>query len=255
MSDKDKVPFNPLEGERGSMALSMLQDSSEEQISIIVVHKDRPEYLNICLQSIAVTSLNNNYEIIVVDNASTLKDAVDFLDDLEEQGECKIVRNKENLWWSKAANIGVKQANKNSKYFIFLHADVVVLNPAWLDLLINVSEGQDSGLVGVSMHSYYMDKQKIDFIEEWCMLVTRECWQDVGPFAEELPMIGAPFLFTMGAQFADHKPQIIKNQIVHHYAIFGVDVNEYEKFAENAMIHIASLLRGLQGKIKKKKRD
>lgn len=246
-------PHNPLDGEKAGMSISMLQDGSEEQISIIVVHKDRPEYLNIALQSIAVTSLNNNYEIIVVDNASTSQDAIDFLDDLDEQGECKVVRNKENLWWAKAANIGVKVADKRSKYFVFLHSDVVILNPAWLDLLINVSESQDSGVVGVSMHSYYMDKQKIDFIEEWCMLVTRECYEDVGPFAEELPMIGAPFLFTMGAQYADHKPQIIRNQIVHHYAIFGLDVNEFEQFSEQAMVVIPNLMRGLQSKVKKRK--
>jgi hypothetical protein len=36
-------------------------------VSIIVVHRDRPEYLNICLQSIVVTSCNNNYEIIEID--------------------------------------------------------------------------------------------------------------------------------------------------------------------------------------------
>src|SRR5579859_3521012 len=154
------TPYSPLEGERPEHTFNLLQDGSNEQISIIVVHKDRPEYLNICLQSIAVTSLNNNYEIIVVDNNSTLKDAVDFLDDLE-QGECKIIRNKENFWWSKAANQGARAADKRSKYFIFMHSDVVVLNPAWIDLMINVSESQDSGMVGVSMHSYHMENQKI----------------------------------------------------------------------------------------------
>ena len=61
------IPHNPLEGDKPELNLS-LQSNSEEQISIVIVHKDRPEYLNICLQSIAVTSVNNNYEIIVVDN-------------------------------------------------------------------------------------------------------------------------------------------------------------------------------------------
>lgn len=250
----DRPVYNPLEGDRADMTIDMLQDGSEEHISIIVVHKDRPEYLNICLQSIAVTSLNNNYEIIVVDNGSTLKDAIDFLDDLQEQGECKVIRNADNLWWSKAANQGAKAADKRSKYLVFMHADVVVTNPAWLDLLINVSESQDAGLVGVSMHSYYMEKQKIDFIEEWCMLVTREAWNDIGPFSEELPMIGAPFIFTMAAQFADHKPQVIRNPIVHHYAIFGLDVNDFEQHSEAAMVTIPRLMRDLQSRVKRRKR-
>ncbi len=253
MSDKPKI-HNPLDGNQPDGHISMLNDGTEEQVSIIVVHKDRPEYLNICLQSIAVTSLNNNYEIIVVDNGSTLKDAVDFLDDLAEQGECKVVRNTENLWWSKAANQGAKAADKRSKYFIFMHSDVVVINPSWIDQLINVSESQGSGLVGLSMHSYYMDKQKIDFIEEWCMLMTRECWEDTGKWPEELPMIGSPFIMTMAAQYADHKPQVIRNPLVHHYAIFGLDVNEFERFSESAMLVIPQVMRGLQTKVKKRKR-
>jgi glycosyltransferase involved in cell wall biosynthesis len=255
MSEKTAVPYSPLDGDRPELSINMLQDSSEEQVSIIVIHKDRPEYLNICLQSIAVTSLNNNYEIVVVDNGSTLQDATDFLDDLADQGDCKVIRNKENLWWAAAANIGAKAADKRSKYLIFMHADVVVENPAWIDLLINVSESQDSGLVGVSMHSYYLDKQKIDFIEEWCMLVTRECWNDCGPFAEELPMIGSPFLFTMAAQMAEHKPQVIRNKVVHHYAIFGMEINAFEKFSEQALVRLPSLMRDLQSNIKKRQRN
>ncbi len=35
--------------------------------STIIVHKDRPECLNICLRSIIVTS-SGSYEIIVVNN-------------------------------------------------------------------------------------------------------------------------------------------------------------------------------------------
>lgn len=255
MKNKRQKPFNPLEGERPEMSIDTLQvDSAEEQVSIIIVHKDTPEYLNICLQSVSVATLNNNYEIVVVDNASTSTDSLDFLDDLDKQSHCKVIRNKENLWWSKAANIGAKAALKSAKYLIFMHSDVVVLNPAWIDLLVNVSESQDSGLVGVSMQSYVMDKQKVDFIEEWCMLVTRECWQDCGPFIEELPLVGAPFMFTMAAQLADHKPQVIRNQIVYHYGVFGIDYNDFEVLSESALAMIPGQLRNIQNKVKKRQR-
>jgi glycosyltransferase involved in cell wall biosynthesis len=60
-----------------------MQDGSDEQVSIIVVHKDTPEYLNICLQSIAVTSVNNNYEVIVVDNGSG-DETQAYLDSIEQ---------------------------------------------------------------------------------------------------------------------------------------------------------------------------
>ena len=86
-------PHNPLEGDRPELSIN-LHDGSEEQVSIVVVHKDRPEYLNICLQSIAVTSFNNNYEIIVVDNNSGA-DSQEYLSEIE--GEVKVIRNKENM--------------------------------------------------------------------------------------------------------------------------------------------------------------
>jgi GT2 family glycosyltransferase len=236
------APHNPLEGAQPELTIN-LHDGSEEQVSIVIVHKDRPEYLNICLQSIAVTSLNNNYEIIVVDNASG-QDSQDFLNEIE--GEVKVIRNSKNEWWSKACNIGAKAADKNSKYLIFMHCDVVVLNPAWIDLLINVSESQESGLVGVDMGSYYMQNQKVDFIQDWCCMMTRECWKEAGPFPEDLPMVGGAFVLTMKGQQKGFRPQIIKNQIVHHYRIFSLDFSQWERFTESAMTQIPKLMREVQ---------
>lgn len=237
------IPHNPLEGERPELSFD-LKSSSEEQVSIIIVHKDRPDYLNICLQSIAVTSINNNYEIIVSDNDSG-QDSQDFFDDIKN--EVTIVRNKENLYWAGAANKGAEKADKNSKYLVFLHSDVVILNPAWLDLLINVSESSNSGLVGLELQSYYMQNQKVDFIQEWCILVTRECWEKVGPFDERLPQVGAPFIFTVDAQSKGFKPQVMKNIIAHHYRIFSLDINEYERIIERAMVTIPQVVREKQG--------
>ncbi len=241
--------------ERSDSALTLkMNNETDEKVSIIVIHNDKPAHLNICLQSISVTSLNNNYEIIIVDNGSKTQDARDFLDELANQEDCKVIRNKENLWWSKAANIGAKASNPESKYLIFLHHDVVILNPAWIDMLINVSESQASGLVGVSLSAYSMDdihgkKSSYQFIEEWCMLTTRECWQDCGPFNEKLEQVGAPFLYTLAATWNNYKPQIIKNSLVHHYGVFSMDVNDLEQCNEKAMSILPTSIRELQQKL------
>lgn len=238
------TPHNPLEGDKPELNIQLHQNS-EEHVSIIIVHKDRPEYLNICLQSIAVTSFNNNYEIIVVDNNSG-KESQDFLKDIE--GEVKVVRNDKNLYWSAACNKGVQAADKNSKYFIFLHCDVVVLNPAWMDLLINVSEAQQSGFVGVDTQSYMLGNQKIDFLQDHIILTTKEAWNDIGPWPESLPMVGGSFILTSKAQLKGHKPQIMKNQIVHHYRIFSLDINEFERMTEQAMVEIPKLMSDVQSR-------
>lgn len=233
---------NPLEGDAPELTVK-LHETSDEHVSIIIVHKDRPEYLNICLQSIAVTSFNNNYEIIVVDNGSG-KESQDFLKDIE--GEVKVVRNEKNLYWSVACNKGVQAADKNSKYFIFMHCDVVVLNPAWIDLLINVSESQQSGFVGIDTQTYMMGNQRIDFLQEYVLLITREAWDDIGPWPDQLPQIGPCFILTLKAQTRGHKPQIMKNQIVHHYKIFSLDISEFERMTEQAMTTLPKLMTDVQ---------
>ena len=237
------VPHNPLEGERPELNIKM-HDGCDEQVSIIIVHKDRPEYLNILLQSIAVTSINNNYEIVVVDNNSGLETQT-FLDAIEADG-IKVVRNKENLYWGPAINKGVEKADKGSNYYLFLHCDVVIINPSWIDLLVNISEARGAGLVGVELQSYYIQNQKVDFIQEYCMLMTKEAWKDVGPFPKEIPQIGPAFVMTLRAQNRGWKPQIMRNPIVHHYKIFSLDINEFERLTEQAMTALPKLIREAQ---------
>lgn len=237
-------PYNPLEGERAELTIPM-HNNTEEQISIVVVHKDRPEYLNICLQSIAVTSFSNNYEIVVVDNGSG-EESQSFLEDIKN--EVKLVRLSKNEFWSSAANKGAKAADKNSKYLIFMHCDVVILNPAWLDLLINVAENNKAGLVGVDFSSYMMGDQKVEFLQEYLCLMTRECWENCGPWSELLPQVGMSFLMTLKTQNKGYNPQVMKNPICHHYQIFSLDINEYERITEEAMTTLPKLLSEVQSR-------
>ena len=240
-------PHNPLESPNGPPELTIdLHDGSQEQVTIVVIHHERPEYLNICLQSIYVCSALNNYEVVVVDNASG-QETQDYLDVLEQEG-VKVIRNKENEYWSSACNKGVEAADPNSKYFIFLHADTVVINPAWIDILVNISEAQGSGLVGTQIQQYIIQKQKVDFVQEWCMLISRRCWEDIGPWPEELPLVGMSFIMTLRAQFRGHKPQTTSNPIVHHYRQFCLDPSVYEKMAEEAMGMVARLMQDVQKK-------
>ena len=100
---------------KNEIKIDLAKANVQDSVSIVIVHKDKPEYLNIALQSIAVNSINNNYEIVVVDNASGA-DTQTFLDDLEK--DVKVVRSDKNLYFSAAANLGFRHADKNSKYII-----------------------------------------------------------------------------------------------------------------------------------------
>lgn len=221
---------NPLESPERPELVIDLHDGTNAQVSIIVVHHERPEYLNMCLQSIHVMSNLNNFELIVVDNASG-PETQEYLDVLESEG-VKVVRNDKNLYWSAAANQGVAVANKNSQYYLFMHADTIVLDQGWIDLLVNISEAKSSGLVGTKLQQCFIAKQKIDFVQEWCMLISKRCWDDIGPWPEELPLIGNAFIMTLRAQMKGYKPQAITNALVHHYRAISYKPNEIEPISE-----------------------
>ncbi len=223
---------NPLEP-KDRPTLEIPLQGSNEQVSIIVVHHERPEFLNICLQSIRIMSNLNNYEIIVVDNASKDEQTPLFLDALEEEG-LKVVRNKENLYWSAAANKGASLADKNSKYLLFMHCDTVVLNQSWIDILINISVTNECGMVGTEMGKYIINKRPSGFVADWCVLITKECWEDCGPWPEQLPIIGHAFVLTWKVQSKGYKPQTITNLIVHHYSVFSFKTPEEYNDAVNA---------------------
>lgn len=235
--------YNPLEGDIPELNFS-LHDGADELVSIIVVHNDKPEYLNICLQSIAVASINNNYELIVVDNASG-KESQDFLDDIEQDG-VKVIRNEKNLFWSAAANKGAAAVSKNSKYLIFMHHDVVILSPGWIDLFVNVAESHKAGMVSLEFGHYYLQNQKVDFLQEWLISFSKSAWLELGGWPEELPQIGHSFILTLKAQTMGLKPQVMKNPVAHHYHVFNLDVNEYEREVEKAQITIPKLVRQIQ---------
>lgn len=241
-------PYNPLEGERSELTID-LNDGTDERISIIVVHRDRPPLLNMCLQSVALTSVNNNIEIIVVDNGSTTRDALDYLDFLEKESDIKVVRNETNRWWAAACNQGVRAADRRSKFFIFMHQDCVVVNPAWIDLMVSISEAQGSGMISLEQGVFKYDRQPIPYLKEWCLMVSRECWRDCGPFAEELKQVGSSFVMTIAAQRFGYKPTVVgKLSLVAHYNAFSMDFSEFEKMGEQSASLIPKLIRDIQQK-------
>lgn len=103
-------------------------------ISIVIVNYNVRDFLNNCLHSIYKSETKLNYEIIVVDNNSTDK-SVAFLKDKFPQ--VKFIELKDNLGFSKANNIGFKEAN--GKYVLILNPDTII-NPDTLQVMYNYME-------------------------------------------------------------------------------------------------------------------
>lgn len=107
-------------------------------LSIIIVNYNTKVFLRNLLDSIEKSiSKRITYEVIVVDNAST--------DGLPaETLNFKLIRNKENLGFSKANNQGVKISEK-SRYLLFLNPDTLMQKNTVEEMIKFMDAHRDAG--------------------------------------------------------------------------------------------------------------
>lgn len=147
---------NAADAERMDFALQNTWDARYAQIkqriqslfpkaSIIIVTYNNIEYTKLCLKSIYEKTIYPNFEVIVVDNAST-DETPEFLRFFEEEHEnIRVIYNARNEGFAHANNLGIAKAHGD--YIVLLNNDTVVTR-VWLSRLISYLDDQRVGLVG-----------------------------------------------------------------------------------------------------------
>lgn len=109
-------------------------------VSVIIVNYNTLQVTDACIGTIVKQSNGLDYEIILVDNAST-DGSKDFF---ETDKRVKYIYNEQNAGFGAANNIGARHAN--GKYLFFLNSDTLLLNNA-LKLFFDYAEGHDQHAV------------------------------------------------------------------------------------------------------------
>jgi GT2 family glycosyltransferase len=115
-------------------------DKTAPLVSVIILNYNGKDYLENCIRSVLKTQYQN-FEVILVDNASTDtsigKAKALFGNDLR----LTIVRSNVNLGFSGGNNLGFYHSS--GRYVAFLNNDTVV-DPNWLKPLIDTMENDPS---------------------------------------------------------------------------------------------------------------
>jgi hypothetical protein len=99
------------------------KDRKCPSVSIIIVNFNSKELLGQCLTSILTTNYPN-FEIIIVDNAST-DGSLELIEKLSGSYSCiKFIKNSENLGHAEGCNVGAKATK--GKYLVFLDNDTEI---------------------------------------------------------------------------------------------------------------------------------
>jgi len=134
-------------------------------LSIIILCFNHLEYTKKCIGSVLENTDNINYNIIIVNNAST-DETYDYLDSISLNNELiTVVHNENNYGFSKGMNIGVKSSS--SRYIILLNNDTIV-SKNWDVELINVLKNNDDvyAVTPITNSSGNESRINIDHINE-----------------------------------------------------------------------------------------
>ena len=109
-------------------------------LSIIIVSYNTKDFLRECIDSIKKNTKNLNYEIIVVDNASS-DNSLRMLE--EKFPDVITIKSKDNIGFSKANNLGVEKSK--GKYVLFLNPDTVIYKDSLSKMVKFMDEHEDVG--------------------------------------------------------------------------------------------------------------
>ncbi|MEW6188858.1 MAG: glycosyltransferase family 2 protein, partial [Actinomycetota bacterium] len=112
-------------------------------LSIVIVNWNTRDLLRNCLQSIYQNPPKDDFEVFVVDNAST-DGSPEMVE--KELPQVKLIKNKENLGFSKANNLGIKSSGGD--YILLLNSDTQVLRDSLPKMVEYMDTHPKVGILG-----------------------------------------------------------------------------------------------------------
>lgn len=118
--------------------------TNNPKLSIIIVSYNSGGLTKKCINSIKKNTKDltfPNCQIILVDNASLDKSLAEF----EPTGNIELIKNKENVGFSRAVNQGIKEAK--GEYILLLNPDTVIIDGAITKLIDFAQNTGDAGVI------------------------------------------------------------------------------------------------------------
>ncbi|MDK2126394.1 glycosyltransferase [Parachitinimonas caeni] len=120
-------------------------------VSIIIPTRDQLDFLRRCIETLLEKTAYPHYEIIVVDNDSRTPEAQHYLSVLAASGEdrLKVLRYPHPFNYSAMNNLAAQTARGD--YLLLLNNDTAILQPEWLDMLMEHAQRPEVGITGARL--------------------------------------------------------------------------------------------------------
>jgi len=120
-------------------------------ISIIIPNHEHAEDLRRCIDSIMSLSSYSHFEIIIVENNSKSAEVFELYKKLQERdGRIRVLTCPQEIFnFSEINNFATRKAKGD--FLLFLNNDTQVINPDWLERMLEFAQRQDVGAVGAKL--------------------------------------------------------------------------------------------------------
>jgi len=119
------------------------------ELSIIIVSFNTKKLLVNCINSIRKNVKNLEYEVIVIDNASTDGSVQAVINQQRQDPDIKLIGNRRNLGFGTANNQGMKIAK--GKYILLLNSDTLILDGVLGEMVTWMRKHPDVGIASCAL--------------------------------------------------------------------------------------------------------
>ena len=116
------------------------------QVSIIIINYNTFQLTSDCIRSVIAHTKGVEYEIILVDNASTERDASEFLNEFPQ---VQLIRNPFNDGFAKGNNLGIEAAK--GAFILLLNSDTILTEDSISMSVGKMRTDPDIGVLGWRM--------------------------------------------------------------------------------------------------------
>lgn len=120
---------------------------SEPKVTIIIPYKDEIKTTERCLCAVLDLTQYKNFDVIMVDNWSTTREAEIFRKSYEKNDRVRFLRVEEEFNYSRLNNLAASKTE--SEFLVFMNNDLFVKDPYWLSFVVGeAATDPEVGAVG-----------------------------------------------------------------------------------------------------------